>query len=87
MSVPLELWDAFIAGCAPAFTQPSFELFEELLSAWVLCPLLVSARALDCRARDYAIHYGTLRRKRGLKSVNNFVTTSKPARNRGGLHF
>jgi len=38
MSVPIELWDVFVAGCAPVFTQPSFELFEELLSAWIRCP-------------------------------------------------
>lgn len=38
MSGPIELWDVFVAGCAPVFTQPSFELFAELLSAWVLCP-------------------------------------------------
>lgn len=38
MSVPIDLWDTFVAACAPTFTQPSFALFEELLSAWVLCP-------------------------------------------------
>lgn len=38
MSAPIERWDVFIAACAPVFTQPSFALFEELISAWVLCP-------------------------------------------------
>ncbi len=38
MSAPIELWDVFVAGCAPVFTQPSFELFEELLRAWIQCP-------------------------------------------------
>ncbi|MBI5244891.1 MAG: transposase [Elusimicrobia bacterium] len=38
MSVPLDVWDMFVAAYAPAFTQPSFALFQELLNAWVLCP-------------------------------------------------
>ena len=38
MIVPTNIWDMFVAACAPAFTQPSFALFQELLSAWVLCP-------------------------------------------------
>lgn len=38
MSAPIDRWDVFIAGCAPVFTQPSFALFEELISAWIICP-------------------------------------------------
>lgn len=38
MSGPLDVWDIFVAACAPTFTQPSFTLFQELLNAWVLCP-------------------------------------------------
>lgn len=38
MTAPAGAWDAFVAACAPAFTQPSFALFGDLLRAWVLCP-------------------------------------------------
>ncbi len=38
MTIPVGVWDTFVAACAPAFTQPSFALFRELLGAWVLCP-------------------------------------------------
>jgi hypothetical protein len=31
-------WDAIVSFFAPAFTQPSFVLFTELLCGWVLCP-------------------------------------------------
>jgi len=34
----VEIWDLLLAACAPVFTQPSFLLFQELTSAWVLCP-------------------------------------------------
>lgn len=37
-AAPVEVWEAFVAACVPAFTQPSFALFGELLRAWVLCP-------------------------------------------------
>lgn len=32
------MWDGLIVACANVFTQPSFALFQELISAWVLCP-------------------------------------------------
>jgi len=32
------VWDSCIMACAPAFTQPSRPIFQELLGAWVLCP-------------------------------------------------
>ena len=32
------VWDFCTTACAPAFTQPSFPIFRELLGAWVLCP-------------------------------------------------
>lgn len=32
------MWDACTRACAPAFTQPSMPIFQELMSAWVLCP-------------------------------------------------
>lgn len=38
MIIPVDVWDALVAACAPAFTQPSFALFRDLISAWVLCP-------------------------------------------------
>ena len=38
MSGGIKAWEAILAGCAQAFTQPSFQLFRELSSAWVLCP-------------------------------------------------
>ena len=38
MTAPVEVWEAFVAACAPAFTQPSFTLFGDLLRAWALCP-------------------------------------------------
>ena len=31
-------WEAILAGCAQAFTAPSYQMFCELISAWVLCP-------------------------------------------------
>lgn len=31
-------WDLLLIACDPAFTQPSLDLFHELLTAWVLCP-------------------------------------------------
>ncbi len=31
-------WEQFLDGYAPLFTAPSFPLFRELMSAWVLCP-------------------------------------------------
>lgn len=31
-------WEHFLDGYAPVFTVPSFLLFRELMSAWVLCP-------------------------------------------------
>lgn len=34
----LGTWDAFLGGCVMVFTQPSFILFQTLVSAWVLCP-------------------------------------------------
>jgi len=33
MIIPIDIWDTFVTACAPAFTQPSFALFQELLSA------------------------------------------------------
>jgi hypothetical protein len=34
----LGTWDAFLGACVTVFTQPSFLLFQTLVSAWVLCP-------------------------------------------------
>jgi len=31
-------WDMFLTICSGVFTQPSFALFREIISAWVLCP-------------------------------------------------
>lgn len=33
-----EVWDSCVMACAPAFTQPSLPIFQELIGAWVLCP-------------------------------------------------
>jgi len=35
---PLIAWDRLLLLCAPAFTQPSFTLFQCLMTAWALCP-------------------------------------------------
>jgi len=32
------VWKALIAGFAPLFTAPTFQLFGEIISGWVLCP-------------------------------------------------
>lgn len=37
MSFQIRAWEALVTACASAFTQPSFVLFSELLTAWVLC--------------------------------------------------
>lgn len=31
-------WQECVRACAPAFTQPSWPIFQELLDAWVVCP-------------------------------------------------
>jgi hypothetical protein len=38
MSSALSAWTLCLSVAAPAFTQPSFALFTELVSAWILCP-------------------------------------------------
>src|SRR5437879_11693929 len=38
MNPQLEAFTLLLQAAAPAFTQPSFALFTELISAWVLCP-------------------------------------------------
>lgn len=38
MTGGLKAWEAILSGCTQAFTAPSFQLFQELISAWVLCP-------------------------------------------------
>ncbi len=38
MSGAAETWNLLLVTVAAAFTQPSFVLFRELASAWVLCP-------------------------------------------------
>ena len=38
MSGALHAWDQALVAFASVFTQPSFELFRELVCAWVLCP-------------------------------------------------
>lgn len=35
---PGAAWDLVLAAFAPVFTLPSFSLFSQLVSAWVLCP-------------------------------------------------
>jgi hypothetical protein len=32
------VWEAIIAGFAPLFTAPTFQLFGEIIGGWVLCP-------------------------------------------------
>lgn len=34
----LDAWDVVVEACAAVFTQPSFLLFQTLVTAWVLCP-------------------------------------------------
>ena len=34
----LDTWDGVLGACAAVFTQPSFLLFQTLISAWVRCP-------------------------------------------------
>ena len=34
----LLVWNSLIAGFAPLFTAPTFLLFVEMISGWVLCP-------------------------------------------------
>lgn len=55
----VEAWTALLAMMAPAFTQPSFLLFVDLVSGWVLCPgrktitrMIVVGRAVQRRAHD-----------------------------------
>ena len=38
MKAPRAAWDLFLAAFRPVFTLPSFSLFSQLVSAWVLCP-------------------------------------------------
>ena len=38
MNPQLEAFTLLLQAAAPAFTQPSFALFSELICAWVLCP-------------------------------------------------
>jgi hypothetical protein len=38
MSESLLVWNSLIAGFAPLFTAPTFRLFGEMMSGWVLCP-------------------------------------------------
>jgi len=38
MSDPTVAWDSLLAQAAPLFTEPSFLLFQELLTGWVLSP-------------------------------------------------
>ena len=38
MSESFLVWNSLIAGFAPLFTAPTFRLFGEMMSGWVLCP-------------------------------------------------
>ncbi|MGH7424926.1 MAG: IS701 family transposase, partial [Candidatus Methylomirabilales bacterium] len=38
MTAPRAAWDLLVAAFEPVFTRPSFSLFSQLVSAWVLCP-------------------------------------------------
>lgn len=38
MKAPRAAWDLFLAAFEPVFTLPSFALFCQLASAWVVCP-------------------------------------------------
>lgn len=38
MKAPRAAWDLFLAAFEPVFTLPSFALFRQLVSAWVVCP-------------------------------------------------
>jgi hypothetical protein len=38
MSDSLLAWTSLIAGFAPLFTAPTFRLFADMMSGWVLCP-------------------------------------------------
>ncbi|MEI6424491.1 MAG: transposase [Lentisphaerota bacterium] len=38
MSKSLFVWESLVAGFAPLFTAPTFRLFVEIMSGWVLCP-------------------------------------------------
>lgn len=38
MKAPRAAWDLFLAAFEPVFTLPSFALFCQLVSAWVVCP-------------------------------------------------
>ena len=38
MNPQLEAFTLLLQAAAPAFTQPSFAIFTELICAWVLCP-------------------------------------------------
>jgi hypothetical protein len=38
MNPQLEAFTLLLQAAAPAFTQPSFAIFSELICAWVLCP-------------------------------------------------
>ncbi len=59
MSDSLPAWALVLRSVAEAFTQPSFELFRELICAWVLCPgrhtitrMISVVDSEDARAHD-----------------------------------
>ena len=38
MDGALQLWQALLAVTAAVFTRPSFELFGQIATGWILCP-------------------------------------------------
>ena len=46
MNPQLEAFTLLLGLAAPAFTQPSYAIFRELISAWVLCPARHTVAAL-----------------------------------------
>lgn len=56
------VWESVLAAVSAAFTQPSFALFRELASAWVLCPgrrtvtRMIRVADPDCRHAHDAYH-------------------------------
>src|SRR5438445_5948837 len=46
MNPQREAFTLLLGVAAPAFTQPSFAIFGELISAWVLCPARHTVTAL-----------------------------------------
>ena len=38
MASPVLGFESLLQACASAFTAPSFQIFHDLASAWILCP-------------------------------------------------